>query len=202
MPIAPIWISKLLISAAPFSLLISPHPVTYRDENGAEMKRFFVLTAFATLAALATGCAAGIGTSPKGEELPIEKAAIKFAADVKDGGYQTISAEGLGNLLAEKKDVVVIDTMPAADYAASHIRGAVNAPMPKSEKELTPAEKEALVKVAGGDKNKAVVTYCGFVACRRSHIAAKILVDEGYKNVSRLPSGIVGWKEGGFPLEP
>lgn len=166
------------------------------------MKRLVWLIAFAAFAALSTGCAAGIGTSPKGEELPIEKAAIKFAADVREGGYQAIGAEGLSKLVLEKKAVVVIDTMPAADYAVSHIKGAVNAPMPKAEKELTAAEKETLLKVAGADKEKAVVTYCGFVACRRSHIAAKILVDEGYKSVSRFPAGIVGWKEGGFPLEP
>lgn len=148
-----------------------------------------------------SGCATGIGTSPKGAELPIEKAAIRFAADVKEGGYATIGAEDLMKLLAEKKDIVLIDTMPAENFVQGHVKGAVNGPAPKSEKELTPADKAALLKVAGADKSKPIVVYCGFVACRRSHIAAKILKESGYTDVTRFPAGIVGWKEAGYPVE-
>lgn len=165
------------------------------------MKRIIPLLAI--LALVATGCATtSIGTSPKGEELPIEKAAIKFAADVKDGGYKTIGADGLAKLLAEKKNLIIIDTMPADAFAKSHIKGAVNAPVPKAENELTPADKAELYKTAGADKNAQIITYCGFTSCRRSHIAAKLLIDEGYKDVTRYPAGIVGWLEGNFPVEP
>jgi len=80
------------------------------------------------------------------------------------------------------------------------IPSAVNAVIPKTEKELTPAETAALLKVAGPDKDKTVVLYCGFVACRRSHIGAKILVDNGFRNVYRYTGGIVGWQEMGYPL--
>jgi len=72
--------------------------------------------------------------------------------------------------------------------------------MPKTEKELTTADKENLLKVAGPDKEKPVVVYCGFVACRRSHIGAKVLVENGFKNVYRYPGGISGWSESGYPL--
>lgn len=167
------------------------------------MRRVISLAAIALAFAGLTGCAttSGIGTSPTGAEIPIEKAAMKFAADVKDGGYQVVSAEGLNKLISEKKDIVIIDTMPAADFAKQRIKGAVNAPMPKSEKELTPAEKEGIIKAAGADKEKTVAVYCGFVACRRSHIGAKILAEEGYKNVLRYPAGIVGWIESNYPVE-
>jgi rhodanese-related sulfurtransferase len=72
--------------------------------------------------------------------------------------------------------------------------------MPKSEKELTQADKDNLLKAAGVDKEKTFVLYCGFVACRRSHIGAKILVENGFKNVYRYPAGITGWIESGYPL--
>jgi rhodanese-related sulfurtransferase len=42
-----------------------------------------------------------------------------------------------------------------------------------------------------------LVVYCGFVACRKSHIGAKLLVDYGYKNVYRYPAGVIAWAEAG-----
>lgn len=165
------------------------------------MKRMMFTAMLLGTALLFSGCATAIGTSPKGEELPIEKAAITFADDVKDGGYRLLSADDLKKMLSGKNDFILIDTMPGESFAKGHIKGAVNGPMPKSEKELTPADKDVLLKAAGDDKEKTIVTYCGFVACRRSHIAAKILTDSGFRNVSRYPAGIVGWKEAGYPLE-
>jgi rhodanese-related sulfurtransferase len=73
--------------------------------------------------------------------------------------------------------------------------------MPGAEKDLTQADKDLLIKTAGMEKDKTIVVYCGFVACRRSHIGAKILVDEGFINVYRYPAGIIGWKEMGYPTD-
>lgn len=159
------------------------------------MKQLTTLLLLATT--LTLSACAGIGTSPKGLELPIEKAAIKLGADTRDGGYQLVGTDDLNKWVNEKKSLVLIDAMPAADFAKGRLPGAVNAPMPKSEKELTPADRPTLLQVAGEDKDRAIVVYCGFVACRRSHIAAKILIENGYKNVYRYPAGIVGWKEAG-----
>jgi rhodanese-related sulfurtransferase len=72
--------------------------------------------------------------------------------------------------------------------------------MPKTEKELTKSDKDALLKAAGSDKGKTMVLYCGFVACRRSHIGAKILVENGFTNVYRYPGGITAWQEMGYPV--
>jgi rhodanese-related sulfurtransferase len=158
--------------------------------------RLFVFSALAVL--MLTGCA-GLGTSPKGLELPIEKASIKLVSDAKEGGYRLVGTEELNKWIAEKKDVLIIDTMPKPDFEKLHIGGAVNAPMPKTEAELTPADKQGLLKVAGNAKERTVVAYCGFTACRRSHFGAKLLVENGFANVYRYPAGIVGWKEAGFP---
>ena len=149
------------------------------------------------LCTLTLSACAGIGTSPKGLEVPIEKAAIKLNADTRDGGYRLVGTEELNKWLGEKKSLVIIDTMPQPDFAKGHIPGAVNGVMPKSEKELAPADKEALLQMAGPDKEQAIVIYCGFVSCRRSHLGAKVLVENGYTNVFRYPAGITGWKESG-----
>lgn len=159
---------------------------------------------FALLAAFAlamTGCASTFGTSPKGLELPIEKAAVTFASDVKTGGYKIVGTAELKKWLDEGKSLTVISALPMADDKEfGLLPTAVNGVMPKTEKELTPLDRDNLLKAAGADKEKTVAIYCGFVACRRSHIGAKILVDNGFKNVYRYPAGIAGWSEAGYSL--
>lgn len=163
------------------------------------MKKLIVLVAVLSVFTLAA--CAGIGTSPKGLETPIEKASMTLVADVKSGGYQLIGAEALNKWLTEKKNVVIIDTMPKEDFDKARIKGAANSPIPKTGKELTANDKKTILKVAGEDKEKTIVVYCGFTACRRSHWGAKILVENGYKNVYRFPGGIIGWLEYGYPAE-
>jgi len=147
------------------------------------------------------GFAHAQGTSPKGLEVPIETAAIKLASDVKDGGYKVVNTAELKKWLDEGKKLTIISTLPPAeDKKFGTLPSAVNAEIPKTEKELTPADKDSLLKVAGADKDQTIVIYCGFVACRRSHIGAQILTADGFKNVYRYPAGIIGWQEAGYPV--
>lgn len=163
------------------------------------MKKCFAIIALLSVFALAA--CAGHGTSVKGNEIPIENAAVKLVSDVKAGGYKLVTTSELKKSLDAGKKVTLISTLPAEeDKAFGTLPGALSAPLPKTEKELTPADKVNLLKVAGSDKEKEIVVYCGFVACRRSSIGAKILVDEGYKNVSKYPGGITAWIEAGYPI--
>ena len=162
------------------------------------MKRLLLL---ALAAALLAGCAPSIGTSTKGLEVPIEKAALKFSADVKDGGYKLVGTEELKKWLDEGKAVKIISALPAnEDLQFGTLPKAVNGAMPKTEKELTQADKDQIIKAAGPDKGQALVVYCGFVGCRRSHVGAKVLVENGYTDVYRFPGGIAAWQELGYPL--
>ena len=159
------------------------------------------LAVLAVMSLTFTGCAATHGTSPKGLEIPIEKAAVKFSADIKNGGYNVVGTDELKKWLDEGKKITLISTLPAhEDKELGVLPSALNGVMPKTEKDLTQADKENLLKVAGIDKEKPVVLYCGFVACRRSHIGAKVLVENGFKNVYRYPAGITGWSEANYPL--
>ena len=147
-----------------------------------------------------TGCGNKVGTSPQGKEAPIEKAALKLVSDVKTGGYDLVSTENLKKMIDENRVMTIISTSPKANYVKAHISGSVNAVIPKTEKEMTPDYKANLLKIAGDNKNRIIVTYCGYVACRRSHIAARILAENGFKNVYRYSGGIVTWKENKLPL--
>lgn len=154
-----------------------------------------------TAALAAAGCAGTHGTSPKGLEIPIEKAAVKFAADTRPGAYKVVTTEELKKWLDEKKPLTLLSALPPEEDAAFGVLpGAVNSMIPKTEGEVTPADRERLLRAAGPDKARPVVLYCGFVACRRSHIGAAILAENGYSEVYRYPAGITGWAEMGYPL--
>lgn len=164
------------------------------------MSMFNLLVVNALLSLALVGCASQ-GTSPKGLEIPIEKAAVKFAADVKEGGYKIVGTEELKKWLDGGKKATIVSALPVAeDKAFGTLPSSVNGAISKTEKELTQADKDNLLKVVGLDKDKTIVIYCGFVACRRSHIGAKILVENGFSNVYRYPGGITAWQEMGYPL--
>jgi len=162
------------------------------------MVRMNYLALLALATALLAGCASTLGTSPKGLEVPIEKAALQLSADTLNGGYKIVTTEELKKWLDDGKKLTIISSLTyAEDRALGTIPGALSAPMPKSEQELTPEDKEHLLNAAGSNKENLLVVYCGFVACRKSHIGAKLLVDYGYKNVYRYPAGVVAWAETG-----
>ena len=165
------------------------------------MKLFNLFAAVALSALALGGCASTHGTSPKGLEMPIEKASLKLAADVKDGGYKVVATDELKKWLDQGKNVTIVSALPLLeDKQYGTLPGAVNGAIPKTEKELTQADRDNLLKSVGSDKEKTMVIYCGFVACRRSHIGAKILVENGFQNVYRYPGGITAWQEMGYPI--
>ena len=157
-------------------------------------------TALCTLFALAlTGCASSNGTSPRGLETPVENAAVRLSADLQTGGYRIITTAELKQWLDEGRDITIISTLPAyGERVSGVLPGSVNAAMPLLEQELAPEDREHMLMAAGSDKQRTLVVYSGFVACRRSHIGAKLLRDEGYKNVYRYPAGLAGWGEAGY----
>lgn len=164
------------------------------------MKKCFA--GIALLAVFMLAACAGHGTSVKGKEIPIENAAVKLAVDAQAGNFKLITTSELKKKLDEGKKITIISTLPAEeDKNFGTLPGALSAPLPKTEKELTPADKDNLLKVAGSDKGKEIVVYCGFVSCRRSTIGAKILVDAGYNNIYKYPGGITAWVEAGYPIK-
>ncbi|KAF1085519.1 putative rhodanese-related sulfurtransferase [Sporotomaculum syntrophicum] len=169
-------------------------------------KVFVILLALVFAVVVLSGCGSTttskVGTAPDGSEVAIEKTTVKFHQNVNDGKYQLLSTEELNNWVTEKKDMIIIDTMPAENFAKGHIPGAVNAELPKTVMaDVTDAQKTAFINLLGQDKNKPIVVYCGFVACDRSHLGAVIAVEQGFTNVYRVPGGIIAWQEAGYTVE-
>jgi thiosulfate/3-mercaptopyruvate sulfurtransferase len=132
-----------------------------------------------------------------------EYVAIKITGETIRGGYQLIDGATLKQWMDEKKDMLIVDTMPYDDsYKKQHIPGAVQFEFPKEEMKDLPAKmSQDYQNLLGPDKNRTIVVYCGYVTCARSHNAAMFAVKLGYKNVYRFTGGILGWKEAEYPVE-
>lgn len=137
------------------------------------------------------------------KELENEKLAVNFAKEVERGGYKFVSTEELKSWIDQKKDMLIVDTMPYEDsYKKQHVPGAVQFEFPIPEvTKLDEKTKAAYEKLLGPDKNRLIVIYCGFTKCTRSHNGAMWAVKLGYKNVYRYPGGIKAWMEADYPVE-
>jgi rhodanese-related sulfurtransferase len=137
------------------------------------------------------------------KEIETEKIAVNFAKEVEKGGYKIVSTEELKGWMGQKKDMLIVDTMPYEDsYKKQHVPGAVQFEFPKEEvTKLDDKTKAAFEKLLGPNKDRLIVIYCGFTKCGRSHNGAMWAVKLGYKNVYRYPGGIKAWMEADYPVE-
>lgn len=140
-------------------------------------------------------------------EVTKEADAVKLHRDTVTGGYELLTVNELKKMIDEGKDMVIIDTMPFEDsYKKEHVPGALQFlfPIPDMKewdaKETDGKSQADFEAMLGPDKDKAIVIYCGFVKCTRSHNGAVWAKTLGYKNVYRFPGGIFGWKGAGFPV--
>ncbi|HSR13894.1 MAG TPA: rhodanese-like domain-containing protein [Thermodesulfobacteriota bacterium] len=135
------------------------------------------------------------------KELEIEKAAVKFQREVERGGYKVVTTQELKGWLDQKKEMLIVDTMPASNFKKEHIPGAVNFELQRPELEqMSEKMKADFETLLGPDKERTIVFYCGFTDCERSHNGAMWAKRLGYKNAYRQPGGIKGWLEAGYPV--
>lgn len=153
----------------------------------------------ALVAGMAGSAMAAWGTG----ELDNEKLAVNFQREVARGGYRVVTTDELKKWIDQKKNMLLVDTMPYDDsYKKQHIPSAVNFAFPIPEMtSMDEKTKAALIKSLGPDKNRLIVFYCGFTKCARSHNGAMWAVKLGYRNVYRYPGGIKGWTEADYPVE-
>jgi thiosulfate/3-mercaptopyruvate sulfurtransferase len=142
------------------------------------------------------------------KEVEKEAEAVKLVREVQRGGYDLVTTEELKAWIDSGKDMVIVDTMPyEASYKKQHVPGAGQFlfPIPDmnawNTAETDGKTQEDFKKLLGGDKDKTIVIYCGFVKCTRSHNGAAWAVKLGYKNVYRYSGGVFAWKGAGFPIE-
>ena len=84
---------------------------------------------------------------------------------------------------------VVIDVCSAAEFAESHIKGAVNVPLDELETRLDKAVK---------NKSTPLILVCA--AGSRSKRAQALAQKLGYEKVHSLQGGLKSWKEANLPV--
>ena len=97
-------------------------------------------------------------------------------------------------------NVVVVDVRQAEDIASTgSVPGAVNIPLGvlplKADTELPESTRDARLQ----DRSTPVITTCG--GGGQAALAAKLLKDMGFTNVSMIDGGTRGWKAAGLPTE-
>jgi rhodanese-related sulfurtransferase/DNA-binding transcriptional ArsR family regulator len=90
---------------------------------------------------------------------------------------------------ARSKDVVILDTRPANEYAAGHIAGAISVPVDELQRRLHRLP-----------KHKQYVAYCRGPFCVYADRAVDILRAKG-RRASRLIDGFPEWRSAGYPIE-
>lgn len=111
----------------------------------------------------------------------------------KDEGFRLIHAADLAAAMKSEQPPAVFDANnedTRAKYGV--IPGAVL---------LSNYKKYSVKKLLPADKSKAVVFYCANTMCMASHGAAARAAKAGYKDVSVMADGIMGWKDAGQPVE-
>jgi rhodanese-related sulfurtransferase len=136
--------------------------------------------------ALATGALAqGTETAP----------AIEHAI-IGEQGERTaeISTADMGQILA-RNSAAVIDARPYAEYAISHIPGAINVgAKPGLARSMYVSDVAEITRRLGGRRDTAIVLYCNGPYCGKSSRLAEDLLNAGYTNVRRYQLGIPVWR--------
>ncbi|HTF92696.1 MAG TPA: molybdopterin-synthase adenylyltransferase MoeB [Verrucomicrobiae bacterium] len=99
-----------------------------------------------------------------------------------------VTAQQVNELLKNNgKSPVVLDVRESDEWRQGHLEGAV--PLPRGFLEIK-------IESAIPDKNSPIIAYCAGGV--RSLLAAKVMKEMGYQNVSSMSGGYAAWKNGGF----
>ncbi len=99
-----------------------------------------------------------------------------------------LSAEELHTRIIKSESITLVDVRARSEFETTHIKGAINIPAP----ELRTRYKEL-------DKKKQITLICR--TGHRSSLAASLLKQQGFKDVSSVAGGMSGYNAAGFAPE-
>ena len=89
--------------------------------------------------------------------------------------------------------MLFIDARDESDFNAGHITNSINIPFDDFDN-----HKQKLQQI---HKDKPTVIYCAGTECDLSHLLAKLLFEQGYKQVYVFFGGWVEWIDAEYPTE-
>ena len=96
-----------------------------------------------------------------------------------------ISADELNRIMVKGKELSLIDVRAAGEFEARHIKGAVNIPAPDLRFRRIAMKKSGPI---------ALICSTG----HRSSLAASLLKQRGFENVSNVAGGMTGYSAAGY----
>jgi rhodanese-related sulfurtransferase len=132
-------------------------------------------------------CELSHGSAYKAEKLGYTNVKV-YAAGIPDwqakGELVSVSTAFIDKALADKADIVLIDSRPERTVEKGTIPGAINIPDNKFDKMLDKLP---------ADKAKQLIFFCGGLVCDLSDKSAHRAKKLGYKNVRVYVEGYPGW---------
>ena len=124
-------------------------------------------------------------------------ALIVAQAPAKTSGVAFISVEELKTKLVANESVVIIDVRSSETFANSdkQIKGAIHMKVRRIEHRLT------LPPLKDVPRDRPVVTYCSCPADESAISAARVFLENGFKNVRALKGGWREWMKVSGPTE-
>jgi len=105
---------------------------------------------------------------------------------------QTIDTITLASWIQERRNFVLLDTLPASAFSAGHIPNAINI-VPDNILEQAPK--------LFSDRKTKIVVYCASSHCQRAELSAERLNSLGYVNVFHYVGGKKDWVADGLSLD-
>jgi len=108
--------------------------------------------------------------------------------DYRQANYREVASKEAAELIRNITPLV-LDVRTPGEYSRGHLKDSVLIPV---------QQLQARWQEIAGYKNKDVLIYCA--TGNRSTVAAKILIDNGFKRILNLRQGISGWEREKLPV--
>ncbi len=113
-------------------------------------------------------------------------------------GTPTVNPQEVQRRMQAEPNTLVVDVRDAQDLSGTGIiPGSVNVSLGTLPLRADQDLPEEVRNIELQDRERPIITTCG--AGGQASLAAKVLKDMGFKNVSILDGGTNGWKQAGLP---
>jgi rhodanese-related sulfurtransferase len=117
-----------------------------------------------------------------------------FLAQEEFPGIRFITLAEAEDLFA-RAGAVFIDSRSREEFAAGHVPGALNIPLEESKQGLSGANLPY-------PQGQTLVVYCEGGDCQTSLSLAKLIHEQGFRDIRIFTGGWTGWSAAGLPVEP
>jgi rhodanese-related sulfurtransferase len=111
-----------------------------------------------------------------------------IVVDYQETRYREVAANEAEQLI-KKEHPLILDVRTPGEYGRGHLQDAVLIPVQDLQKRL---------KELAPYKNREILVYCATGS--RSTVASKILIDNGFRQITNLRHGISGWVKNNLPV--